>query len=78
MTCSTRPVERNGWGQRASFEAGLRTVVGGEANFHGVFIRAPRFSDEGSAQPIAWFEDEVVGGPGWVLHGIDVPPGTHG
>lgn len=55
-------VERNGWGgQRASFEAGLRTVVGGEANFHGVFIRAPRFSDEGSAQPIAWFEDEVVG-----------------
>ena len=46
---------------RASFEAELRTVVGGEANFHGVFIRAPRFSDEGSAQPIAWFEDEVVG-----------------
>ena len=62
----------------SSFEAGLRTVVGGEANFHGVFIRAPRFSDEGPAQPIAWFEDEVVGVRDGSLHGIDVPPGTHG
>jgi 5'-phosphate synthase pdxT subunit len=54
-------IERNAFGrQRDSFQSEIRVSVGNNEKFQGVFIRAPRFL-KGSAHPIAWLSDEVVG-----------------
>jgi pyridoxal 5'-phosphate synthase pdxT subunit len=55
-------VRRNAWGRQVdSFEAAVR-VPALEAEFPGIFIRAPRLEDTGSAEVIARLEDgEPVG-----------------
>lgn len=55
-------LRRNAWGRQVdSFESPVE-VLGLEGEFPGVFIRAPRFEDVGSAEVIARLEDgEPVG-----------------
>ncbi|MHB1434873.1 MAG: pyridoxal 5'-phosphate synthase glutaminase subunit PdxT [Thermoplasmata archaeon] len=65
-------VKRNDYGrQRESFEAPVRLPALGIEDFPGIFIRAPRIRQVGSAaEPIAWRGTEVVGvrqGPRWGL-----------
>lgn len=54
-------VKRNAWGRQIeSFEANLRLSFDPEP-FRGVFIRAPRITDPGEAEVIAWLDEEPVG-----------------
>ena len=55
-------VRRNAWGRQVdSFEAPVQ-LTGLDGEFPGVFIRAPRIEDTGSAEVIARLEDgEAVG-----------------
>jgi len=54
-------IVRNAFGrQKESFQSKIRIDYPQEDEFHGVFIRAPRFL-ESSKNPIAWLGEEVVG-----------------
>lgn len=54
-------IERNAFGrQKESFQSQIKIKVGDHTSFPGVFIRAPRFT-ENSTNAIAWLDDEVVG-----------------
>lgn len=54
-------IQRNAFGrQRDSFQSTIKTNIDGEADFPGVFIRAPRFVGE-CENAIAWLENEAVG-----------------
>ncbi len=54
-------IERNAFGRQInSFESKLRIDFENVDDFHGVFIRAPRFAHDANFA-IAWLNDEVVG-----------------
>ena len=54
-------IERNAFGrQRESFQSEIDIDLNGQSKYQGVFIRAPRFT-ENSANAIAWLDGEVVG-----------------
>ena len=54
-------IERNAFGrQRDSFQSTIKIDIGGEEDFPGVFIRAPRFIGR-CKNAIAWLGDEAVG-----------------
>jgi len=54
-------ISRNSFGRQSdSFQAKLKVQVMEECEFPGVFIRAPRFIENG-CHAVAWLGDEVVG-----------------
>lgn len=54
-------IKRNAFGrQRESFQSEIDVDLNGQSKYQGVFIRAPRFTDN-SENAIAWLDGEVVG-----------------
>ena len=67
-------VDRNAYGsQRDSFEAPVK-LAGDTEPFPGVFIRAPRITDAGTASVIATYEDEPVAVRDGVVLGASFHP----